>query len=297
MIAEDRGYFAQEGVQIEDVPLTGNSSDTIPMLAGAQLDIAGGAPSASLFNSVNRNVGLKIVVPMIVADKNDRSAAMIVRKDLVDGGGYKGPQDFKGKKIGVVGLGSFSQYAVQQLLAKANLTGNDVTWVPLSFPDLVTGLANKGIDAAWEVEPFITAAEDKSVAKMVADIGDVLPGFPEGVEMASPSILKDHPDAVQRFVTAIIRAERDYHKAIDLNQGGRDQVVQTLIAHTAIKDPKQYERIGLGPVDPNGTFDLKVLDGLQDFFLQAGALQQKADVSKLVDQSFVDKAVQQLGKA
>ncbi|HEY8692644.1 MAG TPA: hypothetical protein VIR57_07870 [Chloroflexota bacterium] len=58
-------------------------------------------------------------------------------------------------------------------------------------------------------------------------------------------------------------------------------------------------KIGLGGVDPNGTLDAKSLatwDVLQDYFVQNKLQPKKIDLGKYLDQSYLSKAVEVLGK-
>ena len=49
-------------------------------------------------------------------------------------------------------------------------------------------------------------------------------------------------------------------------------------------------------IDPNGYYDDTELSLVQDFFIRIGAQREKVDVSKIVDRSYVDYALQRLGR-
>ena len=55
--------------------------------------------------------------------------------------------------------------------------------------------------------------------------------------------------------------------------------------------------MGLSSGDPNGAFDLNVLNEFQNFFVKNGAQQKLLDAASVVDMSYADAAVQWLGKA
>ena len=60
-----------------------------------------------------------------------------------------------------------------------------------------------------------------------------------------------------------------------------------------------YDQIGFGGVDPNGTLDAKSLgtwDVLQDYFVKQKLQPRKIDLSKYLDQSYLNKAVAVLGR-
>ena len=49
-------------------------------------------------------------------------------------------------------------------------------------------------------------------------------------------------------------------------------------------------------VDPNGTMDERVLDDYQDYFVKTGTQQRKLDLRRVIDRSYVDYALQRLGR-
>src|SRR5919107_760617 len=59
-LAEERGYFRQEGIGTELINF-GNSSEILPALATDQIDAAGFSTNAAVWNSVARGVRQKLV--------------------------------------------------------------------------------------------------------------------------------------------------------------------------------------------------------------------------------------------
>jgi hypothetical protein len=91
-------------------------------------------------------------------------------------------------------------------------------------------------------------------------------------------------------------AQRDYYRAIVKNEGGREEIVESLIRHTPVKDAGLYARMGMHAVDPNGAMDGRVLDDYQDYFVRMGTQQRKLDLGRIIDRSYVDYALQRLGR-
>ncbi|HEX6513393.1 MAG TPA: ABC transporter substrate-binding protein, partial [Chloroflexota bacterium] len=81
------------------------------------------------------------------------------------------------------------------------------------------------------------------------------------------------------------------------NPAAKDQIIQILTKYTALKDPAAYVGMGMSGGDPNGAVDVNVLKQFQDYFLKAGTQKEPADVNKMVDPTYVNYAVQRLGKA
>jgi NitT/TauT family transport system substrate-binding protein len=294
-VALEKGYFAEEGLEVELVPFQ-RSGDMIPALATGELQFGSITLDSSLFNAVLRDIELKIISYNSLLTPTHYTAGLIVRQDLLDSGRYREPKDLKGMTIGLPGLGSTPQFYAERILASGGLAGEDATFAVLGFPDMVTAFANKAIDAAWLVEPFVAIVQAQGLAKNVIPSGDVHPGAVTMVLLVSPVFAQDNPEAVRRFATAFLRGQRDYYRAYVQNEGDKDEIVRMLVAHTAIKDPGLYARMGMHAVDPNGGMDARSLDEYQDFFVRVGTQQRKVDLNRLVDRAYVDYALQRLGR-
>ena len=297
-IAKEKGYFQQEGLDVELDPFKA-FTDEIPLLATGQLDYGTGGLNSDLFNAINRNIPVKIVVANAVGTKGDASAALLVRQDLVDSGRYKELKDLKGMSIAENSLGTSSQLITERILAQGGLTKADVTFPTVPFPQMSTAFANKGIDAAFDVEPFVNGIVAQHLAKSVITGAEGFPGAINEIIVISPVFAKQQPEAAKRIMYAFLKAQREYLAAfIDgTNPGGKDAIIQILTKYTALKDPKLYVGMGMSGGDPNGTgVDPKVLTEFQDYFLKSGTQQKPLDTTQMVDSSYIDYAVQRLGK-
>jgi len=297
-IAQDKGYFQQQGLDV-NLQVFHSFPDEIPLLATGQLDYGTGGLNSDLFNAVNRDIPLRIVAATSISRKGDASAALLVRQDLVDSGRYKALKDLKGMSIAENTPGTSSQLFIEKILAQGGLTKADVTFPIVSFPTMATALANKGIDAAFDVEPFVSGIVSRHLAKSVITGAQGFPGGINDVIVISPVFAQKQPEAAKRIMYAFLRGQREYLAAfIDgTNPGGKDAIIQILAKHTAIKDPKLYLSIGLSSGDPNGGFDVNVLNEFQDYFVKNGTQQKKIDAAQVVDMSYANYAAQLLGRA
>jgi NitT/TauT family transport system substrate-binding protein len=294
-IAIDRGYFREEGVEVELQKFNSGAEQT-PLLATGQLHFGAGGPDPSLFNAVGRGIDLKLVNHNALVTAGDASAALVVRKDLIDAGRYRGPADLKDLKVGVNIEKTTSQLYVERFLHKGGLTVADVSLVQIAFPDMVPALGNKAIDAGWAVEPFVTIGQVQNIARAVGPMAEVYPGAVTMVLMLSPTFARQEPEATQGFVTAHLRGQRDYYRAFLKDEGGKEAIIQTLTRYTPVKDPAVYARLGFHGVDPNGELNRVTLEEMQDYFLRIGSQEKKLDLNTLIDSSYVDRATQRLGR-
>ena len=63
-----------------------------------------------------------------------------------------------------------------------------------------------------------------------------------------------------------------------------------------IKDPALYTRMSMHGVDPNGVVDQQIINDVQDYYLRAGTQREKIDASRIVDRSYVEYALERLGR-
>lgn len=294
-IAYEQGYFKDEGLDVQLIP-TPQLPQIIQALGASQISFATGNPDPALFNALDRGLDIKLLTSLVTNKPGDKPAAFLVRQDLIDSAKYKSPKDLKGMPVGVPA--AQSEFYADLFMKKDGLTGDDLNFQILTPADILTAFANKSIAAAWDVDPINTNIEKQKLAKIVAVTGDLFPGA-VGVTLAvSPGFAKDQPEATQRFVNAFLRGLRDYYHAFFKKDINKAPFVQELIKHTPVKDPALYDQIGFGGVDPNGVLDAKSLatwDVLQDYFVAHKLQPRKIDLSKYLDQTYLNKAVEVLG--
>jgi NitT/TauT family transport system substrate-binding protein len=292
-IALDQGFFSEEGLDVELVPLT--QTEVIQSVATGQIQFGMSLPNPSLFNALERGIAVKIVASAIVNQETDRPAVFMVRSDLIDGGKYTSPRDLKGASIAA--NADASQFYVERVLGQGGLTRADVVFVNIpQLPDVVAALAARAIDAAWLPEPFATSAERQGLAKTVATTGQLFPGASTQTLIMAPTLAETQPEIAQRFVLAYLRGLRVYYHAMNKGDTDRAPVVQALVNHTPIKDPDLYSVMGLPGMDPNATLDLTSWSVFQDYFVERGFQQQRVDLTPYIDTSMLDDALERLGR-
>jgi NitT/TauT family transport system substrate-binding protein len=292
-IALDRGYYQDEGLQI-DLPQLGAPQVTIQALATSQINFAIANPDPSLFNAFDRNLDMKMLAALTRNKPGDHPASFMVRSDLVDSGQYKSPKDLVGKPVGVPALQS--QFYVNLVMQKDGLSASDTDIKQFQQPgDLITAFASKSIDAGWTADPTVTQIVSQGLAKVVYVTGDLFPGAVGSTLAMSPNYPKEQPDAAYRFVYATMRGHVDYYHAFIAKDVDKAPIVQILINHTPIKDPKLYDTIGLASVDLVPEMDTKSWETLQNYFVQITLEPHAADLASHVDNSYIDRAAQQLG--
>ena len=293
-LAYDRGYFADEGLDV-DLQVSNDRSQDVALLATNQANFIVSLPDPVLFNAIDRGIDIRILASATVNGPTDRPATFLVRSDLLDGGQYKGPADARGLTV-AVGVQS-STYYVDTYLSRAGLGIDDVKVVMLNGPEAIAAFKTGAIDAAWEAEPIATSLNTQGLARTVATTGELVPGSVAGVLAVAPQFARDQPEATQRFVNAFLRGARDYYFGYSQGQADRASIIQSMVTHTTVKDPNTYNQLGLPSYDPNCSTDPSPSwSAFQDFYVKRGIEERKVDISRYVDYSLINRALDQLGR-
>jgi NitT/TauT family transport system substrate-binding protein len=290
-IADAKGYFKEQGITLEAVSFT-SAAQMVGPLGTNDLQAGGGAPSAGLYNSVDRGVQLRIVADKGSLTPGHGYEAVIVRKALADT--VKSAKDMRGLKISIAARDIVPEYSLDAYLRTGGLTIKDVEVVPLAFPDMVPALANGAIDVAIPTEPTATRILDAGTGILVTRTDVIVPGEQTAVILYSEKFAQDK-DAATRFMVAYLKGARFYADAFDKKDPAKRTEAIDIIAKATKLDASLIARVVLPGIDPNGKVNVESLDAAQKYFVAKGTQTKALDMSRIVDQSFAQEAVKRLG--
>ena len=297
-IADAKGYFAKENIEPE-VTLFDASAKMIAPLGTGELDVGGGATAVSLFNAIDRGIGVRIV-----ADKGRTEAgyvyqSLVIRKDLIDSGKFKGFADLKGLKIavGAPGVGPLS--ALNELAKAGGVKYADIDKVFLAFPQQVAALRSGAIDGAVMNEPFKTLLRQQGLAVEFAPTQDVYPDYEVSLALFGEKFRRERPDVARRYLRAVLQAARDYNDAIANGRwktdGAADEAISIFSKRTG--QPLDLIRAITPPaIDPNGEIRMDSLRKDLAFFQQQGDVTNTAlTADQCVDMTMTRDVARDLG--
>ncbi|MDB5776472.1 MAG: transporter substrate-binding protein [Herbaspirillum sp.] len=296
-IADKKGYFRDEGLTVAFTTFNSAAKMVAPLGVG-QLDVGGGTVAAGLYNAVGRGINVKVVADKGSIQPGYGFSALMVRKDLVDSGRYKSFKDLKGMTVAIGSAGTGTASALNEALKKGGLKYSDVNVVELGFPEHLFAFTNKAVDASITNEPTVTKAVKNNVAVRIAGNDVIYPGQQTAVVLYSGEFIKNQPEAAQKFMRAYLKGVRDYNDALkDGRIAGKnaDEILSILTEYTAIKDKELYRAIIPQATDPDGRLNLASLKKDLDFFREQKLISGNATVDQVVDNSFADLAMRDLG--
>ncbi len=296
-VADKKGFFRDEGIDAEFVTFD-SAARMIAALGAGDLDVAAGGHSAGLFNAVGRGIDIRIVSDKSQNVVGRSSIKMLVRKDLVDSGRYKGYADLKGLKVAESAPGGSAQPVLVKFLQKAGLSYDDVEHVYMAFPQMALALQNKAIDVAIPAEPSVTQALRMGGVVAVANDYDVYPTHEVSEIMYSGKFAKN-PALATKFIKAFLRGVRYHNDALGPNgefAGARgDEIVAIATEYGPFKDPAVWRSFILSYCGPDGVLDVPSLKEDLDIFRALGLIESNVTIDKVIDTTFVDAAVKELG--
>jgi NitT/TauT family transport system substrate-binding protein len=213
IIAQQRKYFADEGLDVEIAAFAGGSK-ALQSLMGGSSDVASGAYSNTLTMAAK---GQKLIY--FVSQVRYAALGIAVAKRLANR--YKSPVDLKGMKIGVSAPGSSTHMVINHLLAKGGLTSNDVSIIGVGTSGAAVAAIEKGeIDAIVNSDPVMTKLETDDAIRIIADTRtrkgteELFGGpYPEAGLYATADFIAKNPNTIQALTNAIVRAELWMQKA------------------------------------------------------------------------------------
>src|SRR5262249_20766209 len=271
--------------------------DMLPLLVSNQLDVGINSVNAGLFNAFARRLPIKIVADHGRNIGPGWGPSLVIRKDLVDNGTYRTPADLRGMKVAAGLAGDAAMIDVDRILASAGLSLSDVDYTVLSFPDILAALENGAVDAAYFADPFVTISVERGWAVRGPRGGDVYPEHQIGIVLYSERLLRDR-DLGLRYMRAYVRGVRDYRKGlIDRDPAAFDEIVPILIERSGVKDRALYEKSSPTHLHHDPIPNLQSMAADQEWFIAHGYQQQRISIQEIVDLSFVEQAIRELGSS
>lgn len=296
LLAETRGYFAEEGLEVEYVRFDSGARQVAPLAAG-QLEVGQGSHSAGLFNALASGIDLKIVAGNGSLIPGRSASQIVARKELVDAG-FRGGDDLRGRTLAFTAAGSTVHINVARYLDLNGVRPDEVSLVELGFPDMNPALANGAVDIANQTEPFATLGVEQGYLARLMGVADYYPNRQVSVLMYGRTFVEEQPEAARRFMVAYLRGVRAYEDAFAKNID-KDAVLDLLIDRLPVKDRGLYDRLWANGtllyLNPDGNADAESIAWDQDWMVRQGLVHTKVDLERVIEHQFVEYALARLG--
>jgi NitT/TauT family transport system substrate-binding protein len=196
-VAEQKGYFAEEGIELE-IAMFSTGISLSQALTGGSVDI--GVMGAAIANFPARGQGKLFLLNNLETDIHQVWAA--------EGSGIQSVEDLEGKTIATT-TGSAGDVVLQAALDKAGLDRSQVEVVNLDMPSVANALITGAVDAASLWAPFDQQVlENAPGATLIATSGE-LDSPIAGGWVANNNYFYYNEDVIEGIVAAWQKANAD----------------------------------------------------------------------------------------
>lgn len=281
MLAQNKNYYAQQGLKVNFVTAKGGAD------VGKQLG-AGNAPLGGALGDtpiILRQNGIPVKGVALLGGQALHQIMMRADANI------KSPADLKGKTFTVMSYQDTSFYATLAVLAQAGLKRDD-TDVQAAGPVGIWQLVGTGKAIGMIGAPengFMV--EDGGVAMTYESTGKYFPGMAQAI-MASEKMIAEKPEIIQKFLNATLKAFAEVrdnpsqataeYVSFMPSYKGREKFVEQVLTYYAKNVYSGQER--------TGSFDPKRVSALQDFYLKEGIIRDRIDLNDLFTNQFVQVA-------
>ncbi|AWQ04106.1 ABC transporter substrate-binding protein [Bordetella bronchiseptica] len=204
-LAERLGYFKDEGLDVKITDFA-SGSKALQSLVGGSADVVMGYYDHTIqMHAKNQDIRA------FVQTGRYPGLVMGVTKGFADK--YRGLQDLKGARVGVIGPGSSTHFMLNYLLQKEGVALDAPSIVAVGVgPMVVAAVKQQKVDVVVNVEPVTTMMERDGDIKVVADTRTeagtraVYDGiYPAAVLYARNGLLEKQPEVAQKLASAMVR--------------------------------------------------------------------------------------------
>ena len=279
MVAQQRGYYAKEGLDVTFEAAKGGV-DAAKQVGVGNAQIGGAVGDTPIIVRAN-GVPVKAVALL----GGGGLMQLVVHEDSP----IKSPADLKGKTVTVMAYQDTTYVVLLGMLAKVGLTKNDIDAQAVGATNVwKLFLAGKSDALAsvpdWEGDLIEAGAKIRIIPadKYFQSMAQVV--------LASDDMIQKRPDLIKKLVTATLHGWQDIQKdpdgaAVDYVKAVPQRAGQEKAMARVFKLYKEY--VYPGQKKP-GVIDEARLAALQDFYLKQGIIEKATPVKELYTNQFVE---------
>jgi NitT/TauT family transport system substrate-binding protein len=207
-LAKAKGFFAEEGLDVEILDIKGGGSQAASALIGGSVDFSA--------NAIDHAIKAKVQKKDLVAV---HSHVRLPVMGLVVANKYKGQiksiADLKGRPLGVTSPGSQTHMILGYLLAKSGVKASDVKIMGAGGSTMPLAIEMDSVHAGMMLDPFFTVFLKQGKGFALVDMFttkgtvDAMGGEVQGTTLLTrPDVIAKRPATVQKMVNALVRANK-----------------------------------------------------------------------------------------
>ena len=227
-IAQEKGFFTEEGVEIE-LSVMENTPLKMGALMAGRVDIV--ASTADEFPTYMRDG--KPLRYILAVDNSNGGDGVVAQKDIAT------VADLKGRTVAFE-EGSVSQFFINALLAREGMTQADIKMVNMTATDAGVAFTANRVDAAVTWEPHLSQGAATDHGKVLVSSAET-PGLIVDVIGVLASTAEEHEAELKAFVRA-------WQRALDFLESNPDEAYQIMAVGVGgwLEDPEEFKGAATG---------------------------------------------------
>jgi len=285
-LAEELGYFADSGISIRfhEMPAT---AQTVPLLAGGQLDAAFVGASPAVINAVARGARIRYVAGRKALLRGRRWLRRSHARRSLFAGGALDLKRLQGRRVALAGQTQISEFYLDSILATAGMNSRDVHIAVMRQPDAAAALIADRVDA------IVSSHFDKDLQAMspkvvrLGELADLLPGHQYSYIAFGPTLLDGDRETGVRFLIAYLRGAEQFRR-------GRTPRFLEDLARESNMDLDAVRQGCRDTVTPDGSIDLRSLERFQTWAVRKRYCPEEIEIGRLIETGFLEEAHRRL---
>jgi NitT/TauT family transport system substrate-binding protein len=218
-LTERLGYFKDEGLDVELLSQPSGVEAENEMLAGAVQGVGG-----FYDHCLDLQAKGKFVVSIVQINQTPGEVELVSTKHPE----IKSPADFKGKSLGVTGLGSSTNFLTQYMAVKNGLKLGEFSTIPVGAgTTFIAALQQDKIQAGMTTEPTVSRLLKTGEAKVLVDLRSpestkaALGGLYPATALYMPAPwIEAHKAEAQKLANALVKTLRfiQSHSAAEITE-------------------------------------------------------------------------------
>jgi NitT/TauT family transport system substrate-binding protein len=189
------GFFRQRGLDVQVTPSQGGAT-VVPAVIAGDTDI-GGSNLVSVLLAQDKDVPVKIVAPgTFVRGEREQDFSAIIAAGDSD---IRSPKDLEGKTLAVNTLKNVAEVTAKASLAKQGVDVSSIELAEIDFPDMNGALTQGRVDAAFQIEPFVSLGVKEGHRIVDRPYVGTKPNLQIGCYFTSEQYLSENQDVVESF--------------------------------------------------------------------------------------------------
>ena len=286
-IAQDRGYFAAEGLTAELVNFEAGQAVSVAVVSG-DVDIGVTGLTASLYNMAARGE-LRVLAGLHREAHGFHMLGYFASKRAY-AAGVTSFKDFPGHSVAITTIGSTTHYALGLLADKYGYPLQDVRVLPLqtitnSAAAVIGGQADVGMIPSTLTRKMLGQGE----AHLIGWVGDKTP-WQIGSVFVATKTANERQGILMRFLRALRKGARDYHDAFtgpgEVRQDGPTAPAVLAIIAKYLGEAPEKIKDEMPYVDPEMRLDARDVVHQIAWYKAQGMVKGNVTAETLIDRRY-----------